>query len=336
MGTGFSHDQKERQPIIPHEEISQQVRKILEGDVRTVARTLTQVENDNGPRVTRLLQELFVHTGKSFVIGVTGSPGAGKSTLVNQLAHRYHAAQHKVGIVAVDPTSPFSGGAVLGDRIRMQSLSAEPDIFIRSMATRGKMGGLSPAVSEALLVLDAAGYQVLIVETVGVGQDEIDIVKTADVTVVMLVPGMGDEIQTVKAGIMEIADLFVINKADREGVLQTEQEIAALLSISSDKDGWVPPVVKTVATRGEGVDELVDTIERYRFVFHRSQREKREVRRSRERLLEMLHDRVQGLVKECLSEKELDQYAKEIAKRKLNPYTVIDRLLRKVGVEARK
>lgn len=319
-----------------HDKLSQQIQKILEGDVRTIARTLTQVENDDDSRVTRLLKALFVHAGGSFVIGVTGSPGVGKSTLVNQLARRYKNSQQKVGIVAVDPTSPFSGGAILGDRIRMQALSSEPDIFIRSMATRGKMGGLSPSVSETLLVLDAAGYQILIVETVGVGQDEIDIVKTADATVVMLVPGMGDDIQTVKAGIMEIADLFVINKADRAGVLQTEQELAALLSISSGKDGWVPPVVKTVATQGKGVDELFDTLEQYRSFLGHPGREQREVHRSRERLLEMLQERVQGLVSKCVSEKELDGYAEKMMTRQLDPYTIIDRLMKKIRVEESK
>lgn len=278
-----------------------------------------------------LLQELFAHTGNSFVIGVTGSPGSGKSTLIERLARRYKTLRPKVGIVAVDPTSPFSGGAILGDRIRMQSLSTDPDIFIRSMATRGKMGGLCAAVNDVLLVLDAAGYRTLLVETVGVGQDEVDIAKTAHLTVVIVVPGMGDDIQTAKAGLMEIADIFVINKADREGGLRMEQELVASLSLASRDDGWVPPVVKTVATRGDGVDGLVDAIERYRtFLAEPHRRAQLQSRLFRERLLEMLRDRVHRLVVERFSEQELNRYAQKMMTRKLDPYTIIDRLTREL------
>lgn len=278
-----------------------------------------------------LLQELFAHTGNSFVIGVTGSPGSGKSTLIERLARRYKTLRPKVGIVAVDPTSPFSGGAILGDRIRMQSLSTDPDIFIRSMATRGKMGGLCAAVNDVLLVLDAAGYRTLLVETVGVGQDEVDIAKTAHLTVVIVVPGMGDDIQTAKAGLMEIADIFVINKADREGGLRMEQELVASLSLASRDDGWVPPVVKTVATRGDGVDGLVDAIERYRtFLAEPHRRAQLQSRLFRERLLEMLRDRVHRLVVERFSEQELNRYAQKMMTRKLDPYTIIDRLIREL------
>lgn len=278
-----------------------------------------------------LLQELFAHTGNSFVIGVTGSPGSGKSTLIERLARRYKTLRPKVGIVAVDPTSPFSGGAILGDRIRMQSLSTDPDIFIRSMATRGKMGGLCAAVNDVLLVLDAAGYRTLLVETVGVGQDEVDIAKTAHLTVVIVVPGMGDDIQTAKAGLMEIADIFVINKADREGGLRMEQELVASLSLASRDDGWVPPVVKTVATRGDGVDGLVDAIERYRtFLAEPHRRAQLQSRLFRERLLEMLRDRVHRLVVERFSEQELNRYAQKMMTRKLDPYTIIDHLIREL------
>lgn len=278
-----------------------------------------------------LLQELFAHTGNSFVIGVTGSPGSGKSTLIERLARRYKTLRPKVGIVAVDPTSPFSGGAILGDRIRMQSLSTDPDIFIRSMATRGKMGGLCAAVNDVLLVLDAAGYRTLLVETVGVGQDEVDIAKTAHLTVVIVVPGMGDDIQTAKAGLMEIADIFVINKADREGGLRMEQELVASLSLASRDDGWVPPVVKTVATRGDGVEGLVDAIERYRtFLAEPHRRAQLQSRLFRERLLEMLRDRVHRLVVERFSEQELNRYAQKMMTRKLDPYTIIDRLIREL------
>lgn len=311
-----------------------QIKNILAGDVRTIARTLTLVENGAQSRVTPLLRKLFRHTGKSFVVGITGSPGSGKSTLVDQLARCYRASRQKVGILAVDPSSPFSGGALLGDRIRMQSLATDPDIFIRSVATRGKMGGLAAAVHSELLVLDAAGYRVLLVETVGAGQDEVDVARAAHVTLLILVPGMGDDIQTVKAGIMEIADIFVINKADREGALRTEQELKAFLSISSRPDGWMAPVIKTVATRGEGIDELKDAIQAYRSFLKDSPAEKaRAIWRHRERLLEMLKDRFHGLVKERISEQELQQYAEQIMTRELDPYTIVDRLLKKVGVE---
>jgi len=314
---------------IPKEELSEQIERILEGDVRTIARTLTQVENSRDGQVTELLRKLFPRTGQAFVIGVTGSPGSGKSTLVDQLAHHYKDSAPKVGIVLVDPTSPFSGGAILGDRIRMQSLFTDPRVFIRSMATRGKMGGLSTAVDEALMVLDAAGYGTLIVETVGVGQDEVDIVKTAHMTLVVLVPGMGDDIQTLKAGVMEIGDIFVINKADRDGVTRTERELEALLSLSSREDGWEPPIVKTVATRGEGILELVEGIKKYRTLLSEPQgRKRREVPWLRERLVEKLRDHLTRDLLERIPEEELDRYAEKMMTRELDPYTIMDLLLK--------
>ncbi len=287
------------------------------------------MENSRDGQVTELLRKLFPRTGQAFVIGVTGSPGSGKSTLVDQLAHHYKDSETKVGIVLVDPTSPFSGGAILGDRIRMQSLFTDPRVFIRSMATRGKMGGLSTAVDEALMVLDAAGYGTLIVETVGVGQDEVDIVKTAHMTLVVLVPGMGDDIQTMKAGIMEIGDIFVINKADRDGIKRTERELEALLSLSSREDGWVPPIVKTVATQGEGILELVEGIEKYRDLLSEPQSKKRrEVPWFRERLVEKLRDHLTRDLLERIPEEELDRYAEKMMTRELDPYTIMDRLLK--------
>src|SRR5215472_465523 len=231
------------------------IESLRSGDARTLARAISTVEN-RAPGWSDLLKALFPHTGRARVIGLTGSPGAGKSTLVDQLAREYRRQERTIGIVAVDPTSPYTGGAILGDRIRMQAHHADPGIYIRSMATRGFLGGLARATTDVVTLLDASGKDLVLIETVGVGQDEVDIVRLADVTVVILVPGMGDDVQTIKAGIMEIADIFVINKSDREGAERVEREIRALQSLEVRHDGWTPPIVKTVASEGKGVQEL--------------------------------------------------------------------------------
>src|SRR5437899_3029666 len=220
--------------------------RVLSGDANAVARAISKVE-DGASEAAELMKAIFLRTGGALVIGITGSPGAGKSSLVDKLATVYRKRGERVGIVAVDPSSPFSGGAILGDRIRMQTLGLDKGVFIRSMATRGNLGGLARATVDAVAILDAAGYAKILVETVGVGQDEVEIVKTADVCVVVLVPGMGDDVQAMKAGIMEIGDVLVINKADRDGVLRTEKELAGLLSLAVRADEWQPPIVKTVA-----------------------------------------------------------------------------------------
>src|SRR6202041_1665720 len=227
-----------------------------------LSRAISTVEN-RAPGWSDLLKSLFPHTGKARVIGLTGAPGAGKSTLVDQLAKHYRKQSRSVGIVAVDPTSPYTGGAILGDRIRMQEHFADPGIYIRSMATRGSLGGLARATADVATVLDASGRDLVLIETVGVGQDEVDIVRLADVTIVILVPGMGDDVQTIKAGIMEIADIFVINKSDHEGAERVEREIRALQSLALRHDGWTPPIVKTVASEGTGVKELAAAIAEY-------------------------------------------------------------------------
>src|SRR5262245_1119152 len=234
----------------------------FKGDSRSLARAISMVENRSAEG-RALLREVFPHTGQARVIGITGSPGAGKSSLVDRLAAAYRQESPQIGIVAVDPSSPFTGGAILGDRIRMQSLSTDPGVFIRSMATRGHLGGLAAATSDVIRLLDAAARNPILVETVGVRQDEIDIVKFADVSVVVLVPGMGDDVQTLKAGIMEIADIFVINKCDRPGVEKLERALTALLSLAHREDGWVPPIARTVATEGTGIKELEQHIDGY-------------------------------------------------------------------------
>src|SRR5439155_1516314 len=237
--------------------------KIVTGDRRAIARATSAVENGEAAGVA-LLKLLFPKVSPAYVIGVTGSPGAGKSTLAEKLAIEYRRHDCRVGIVAVDPTSPFSGGAILGDRIRMQSLSGDEGVFIRSMATRGRLGGLAPGAHDVVTILEAAGCQVVLVETVGVGQDEVEVARLADATALLLVPGMGDDVQTFKAGVMEIADVFVINKADRPGADRVEQEVAAMLSIGPRTDAWRPPILKTVATTAEGIAGLREALDRFR------------------------------------------------------------------------
>ena len=294
-----------------------------------MARAISKVE-DGADDSAELMKAVFPRTGKGTVIGITGAPGAGKSSLVDKLALAYRQRGERVGIVAVDPSSPFSGGAILGDRIRMQALGLDSGVFIRSMATRGNLGGLARSTVDAVAILDAAGYGKVIVETVGVGQDEVEIVKTADVSVVVLVPGMGDDIQAIKAGIMEIGDIFVINKADREGVLRTEKEVEALLSLAMRPNTWQPPILKTVATEGKGITELVEAIERYR-EFHQNAESNQERRQAiaRWRILELLRERLlaQTLSSDGASEK-LDLLAAEVAAKLRDPYSAVDEILK--------
>jgi LAO/AO transport system kinase len=276
------------------------------------------------------MKQIFPLTGRGLVIGITGAPGAGKSSLVDKLALLYRQQGERVGIVAVDPSSPFSGGAILGDRIRMQTLGLDTGVFIRSMATRGNLGGLARSTVDAVSILDAAGYSKIIIETVGVGQDEVEVVKAADVSVVVLVPGMGDDIQAIKAGIMEIGDIFVINKADREGVNSTEKELEALLSLATREDAWHPPIVKTVATEGRGTQELVAAIESYRDFHLRTQSgEGRRRSIARWRILELLRERLvsQTLESELASEM-LEHLAGEVASRRRDPYSAVEELMR--------
>ncbi len=308
------------------------VERIRSGDVRSLARAITAIEDDSA-QATRLMQALFPHSGRATVIGLTGSPGSGKSTLVDQLAREYRKEEKTIGIVAVDPTSPYTGGAILGDRIRMQAHHADTGIYIRSMATRGFLGGLAPATADVATLLDAAGKDIVLIETVGVGQDEIDIVRLADVTIVMLVPGMGDDVQTIKAGIMEIADIFVINKSDREGAERVEREIRAMQTLAIRHDDWTPPIVKTVASEGTGVPDLVKAITSYQqYLRSKDLILRKKVSNWRERLIEMLRKALlDRMMRERLNPELLTQYAREIAEQHRDPYSLVEELVSTVG-----
>lgn len=310
------------------------VDRILARDLRAIARAISKIEND-APDANEILKALFAHTGKGVTIGITGAPGAGKSSLVDKLALHYRAAGKTIGIVAVDPSSPFSGGALLGDRIRMQALTNDPGVYIRSMATRGNLGGLARATVDAVAVLDAAGYDRTLVETVGVGQDEVDIVKTADVSVVVLVPGMGDDIQAIKAGIMEIGDVFVINKAERDGVERTERELITLLEMAERSDGWHPPIVRTVATQNKGIDQFVEAIESYAaFKKERQASLQRSADVAENRIVELLRERLlRRVISEALDPGELRELALAVASRQRDPYSIVEEIIGKVRIK---
>jgi LAO/AO transport system kinase len=306
------------------------VDRLRSGDARALARAITTVEN-RAPGWSDLLKALFPFTGKARIIGLTGAPGAGKSTLVDQLARHYRKDNQAVGIIAVDPTSPYTGGAILGDRIRMQDHYGDPGIYIRSMATRGSLGGLASTTVDAATVLDASGRDLIMIETVGVGQDEVDIVRLADVTVVILVPGMGDDVQTIKAGIMEIADIFVINKSDHEGAERVEREIRAMQSLATRNDRWTPPIVKTVATDGVGIKELAEAIADYEAYLKKENLVfKKNVENWRERLVEMLRDAMLEKAREQMEGEGgvVERYASEIAEHKRDPYSLVEEIAR--------
>jgi len=333
------------------------VEAALAGDRRAIARLITRIEND-GDQAHADLARLYPHTGGAHIIGITGPPGTGKSTLVNELAKAYRSDDHRVGVIAVDPTSPFSGGAILGDRIRMRDLSGDPNVFVRSMATRGSLGGLARATADAIKVLDAAGFEVIIIETVGAGQSEVEIAQTAHTVVVVEAPGLGDEVQAIKAGILEIADVFAVNKADREGADRTAATLEMMLDLdqtapphqvmhhgrlmevtaanaalpSTEEPAtelrWRPPVVKTIALRGEGVPELVQAIAAHRQYLERShERSRRDQARLANELERILRDELMSRLLDQVDQSRLDRLMAQIVARELDPYTAARQLI---------
>ena len=313
------------------EEIAKWAAQVRAGDTRAISRAITAIENSD-PRAEDLLRELFPSTGRAYLIGVTGAPGTGKSTLVDKLAAHYRAKGKTVGIIAVDPTSPYTGGAVLGDRIRMQGHATDSGIFIRSMATRGFFGGLARATADAALVLDSAGKEIVLIETVGVGQDEIDVVRLAECTLVLVVPGLGDDVQNMKAGLMEVADIFVLNKAEREGADRLEQQLQAMLELApASRDGgrgWMPPVVRTTATEGKGIGELAGAIEKFRRERERSGEQRAKILEYwKQRLLLLLETQLLSRALGDDGQRALETLASEVAERKKNPYTAVRELI---------
>ena len=307
------------------------VGRVVSGDVRALARAISVVEEDAAGSGA-LLSGVFPHTGRAIVIGITGSPGAGKSSLVDRLVGSFREQGRRIGVVAVDPSSAYSGGAILGDRVRMQAHATDPGVFIRSMASRGHMGGLSRAASDAVDLMDAAGYDPVIIETVGVGQDEIEIARAADVVTVVLVPGMGDDIQAIKAGILEIADLFVINKADRPGADKVAADLDAMMALAPAATTIRPPIYRTIATSGEGVAALRDGLIAHVAAAGAERRAQRRFERAEMRFLGVLTERfLRDVRARILPGTQFANLVSEIAERRLDPYTAADRVMREGG-----
>ena len=304
---------------------------VAAGRSRALAQAITLVDSHH-PGSARLLAELYPKTGRARIIGITGSPGAGKSTLVAAMAKHYRAQQKRVGIIAVDPTSPFTGGAILGDRIRMTELYTDRGVFIRSMATRGFLGGLAKATNDVVDILDAAGFDVVLVETVGVGQDEVEVVRTVQTNLVVLVPGMGDDIQAIKAGIMEIGDIFVVNKADRPGADKTVTEVTMMMSLVEEHGDWVPPIVKTVASRAQGIDELdAAIVKHYDYLGESGELDRRNRDRVRIRIETQLKERfMEQLIGGTIARAEYEDLLEDVLRKKNNPHDAAEGVLSRV------
>src|SRR5437763_5553944 len=318
---------------VPVVAVDQWAAEVRAGEGRAVSRAITAIENHTR-EAEPLLKTLFPQTGSAYLTGVTGAPGTGKSTLVDRLAAFHRKNRAEVGVIAVDPTSPYSGGAILGDRIRMQGHAGDAGTFIRSMATRGFLGGLAGATAEVALLLDAAGKKHVLIETVGVGQDEIDIVRLADCVIVVLVPGLGDDIQNMKAGLMEIGDIFVLNKADREGADRLEQQLLAMFSLVMPRDGWQPPVIRTVATENQGIEGLAGAVKKFEKHFEASgERKRKHVDHWKKRLVELLESRLlERALGGAAGEARLTELAKEVAERKKDPFAAVNEILRRSGL----
>jgi LAO/AO transport system kinase len=313
------------------------IERMLRGDRRATARLITLVENDE-EKAREIVKKIYPHTGKAYIIGITGPPGAGKSTLLDKLIKVAREEGNIVGVIAIDPTSPFTGGALLGDRIRMQRHSTDPGVFIRSMATRGSLGGLAKATSDAIKVLDAYGCDLIFVETVGVGQIEVDVVKTADTVVLVTVPGLGDDIQAIKAGLMEIADIFVINKADKEGADATYFELNMMLDLEKERwerRGWRPPIVESVATTMRGIRELWNVINEHRGFLEKSgEIWRKRIFRAEEEIKTIISGRIARIISERLDEEEVSELIGKIVGREMDPYSAADVILEKtLGVK---
>lgn len=305
------------------------IEKAIQGDPRSIARLITAIESETD-RSRQIMQSIYPHTGKAYFIGVTGSPGAGKSTFLDKLISSMMAAGRSVGVIAVDPSSPFTGGAVLGDRLRMQRHSLDPGVFIRSMGSRGSLGGLSRGTYEAALILDACGKDVVLIETVGVGQSEIDIVKIADTVALLLVPGMGDDIQIMKAGIMEIADVFIVNKADRDGSERVVREVNIMLDLQMGKE-WRPPVIPTVAESGEGIEDAAEALsEHQRYLAGSAEGKRRKRRRLRLEVEEIVKREIAKVAEKAWEDRITAGILEDLDLRRIDPYSVADDLLSRV------